>query len=106
MVFRRLQEWRVRRKVVRARRRTLVRLVLRGAPLPPTHEADAERLVELRGTLSADHDDVRELGERLNAEGGRSLMVAVAERADTLCQLRNEVSILRDVEFAWHGIGE
>lgn len=81
-----------------------MKLVLRAAPLPAAHEAAAERLVELRATL--DTDEVRTLGERLHAEGGRPLMTAIAERADTLCQLRDDVSIMRDVERAWDGIGQ
>jgi hypothetical protein len=105
VLFRRLNEWGHRRTIRRARQRELVRLVQRSAPLPPPHEATAERLVALRGSLSADQPEIREIGERLNAEGGLALMIAVAERADTLCQLRTDEPILRDIEWAWHGIG-
>lgn len=71
------------------------------------YTASVERLVAVGATaLSGSRREVRAIGERLDAAGGKELMVGVLRHADALSQRRGRGRILRTVEMAWDGIGE
>lgn len=74
--------------------------------LSPEQEADATILTQLGPDALGDRRaEVRAIGQQLHDAGGVPLMRAALHHAEALSRRQSSVSILREVEVAWDGIG-